>query len=678
MIERIMPAYPLFVKDPNYSIWSMDESLNSGKIANWYGELKKIFGFIRVNGEAYCFLGDSEFFRSAGVKPAKQVSLNVTAYTTDYEFEAGEAKLKLSFVSPLPLDDLSLLSMPVCYVNYRVSGVESAEVSFFVNRNIAYNDVPANTNKHVKGGVIKFRGIETAVVGLSRQMILSVSADEIGADWGYWYLSGESSYFTDEKAISAYLASGNRIFECNSEDAYMGCVANAKSGIVMLGYDDRISIDYFGDYRKGYYLENNSILDALAYVKANSRFIDKNLADYDKQLKESVKYLGRKGAKSYYDILVASLRQSIGAHKLITDTEGNILFLSKECQSNGCIGTVDVSYPSMPLYLLENTELVKGMMRPIFKFANMSVWPFDFAPHDVGTYPLCLGQVYGLKNKSDNFDLSFDSNKTSLRTNMPNYFMSGNLDMYDFNCQMPVEESANILIMMYACYLKDRDISMFKAEKTLLDKWVNYLTEYGLYPENQLCTDDFAGHLKNNINLAIKATCGIACYSRLCDVIGEKRAGKKYMTIAKDFANKIIEFGAKYDHIPLTWDSDESTFSLKYNMAMDKILGLGLFPQEILEREVDHYISKANEYGVPLDNRAEYTKSDWLMWSAALSDDIEKQKTLVAILDVFLKKSVNRVPFGDWYETVSGKTVFFKNRTVQGGCFILLMNKKEQ
>ena len=45
-------------------------------------------------------------------------------------------------------------------------------------------------------------------------------------------------------------------------------------------------------------------------------------------------------------------------------------FVSKECHSNGCAATVDVSYPSIPLFLLYNPELVRGMMRPVFKFAR--------------------------------------------------------------------------------------------------------------------------------------------------------------------------------------------------------------------------------------------------------------------------------------------------------------------
>lgn len=73
---------------------------------------------------------------------------------------------------------------------------------------------------------------------------------------------------------------------------------------------------------------------------------------------------------------------------------------------------------------------------------------------------------------------------------------------------------------------------------------------------------------------------------------------------------------------------------MKYNLAFDKLLGLGLFPQEFLEREVDCYIDRMNQYGTPLDSRCGYTKSDWQMWCAALTDNEEKLPALCKTLKI--------------------------------------------
>lgn len=659
--KRKLPAYPLFIKDPNFSLWSTTDNLNESNIKSWFGAEKKIYGFIKTNGETYCFMGNAEDYKNCGVKKAEQTAVEVTAFTTDYEFKAGNAKLKLSFVSPLPLSDLQLLSMPVCFIKYSIEGDNNAEISVFVNRRIAYNDITENADKSVRGGVMPLDFCETAFMGLKRQLPLSNAHDLMGADWGWWYLSGERAYILDESDMSAYLCSGLTCFANMGEERFIGSVNSNSCGIIMLGFDEGVSIDYFGDYLKGYYLSKNTILDALGYVFENTGAIDKKLNEFDKELKDKAERYGWE----YLSILYASLRQSIGAHKLVCDTDGNILFLSKECGSNGCIATVDVSYPSAPLYLIYNPELVKGMMRPIIKFARMPVWKYDFAPHDAGTYPICAGQVYAVKSDGGHCHGNY-AERTFVNTLPPIYLLPSEFDAYDFKYQMPVEECANMLILFLACYRAEKSNKFFNENKDLCAKWVEYLVRYGLKPQDQLCTDDFAGHLKNNLNLAIKATVGIAAYAELA-------GDRAYRKTAEKYAGEISEFMGKFDHSPLTWDSGDDTFSLKYNLAFDKILGLGLFSQNLLEREVNFCLTKADKYGIPLDSRKGYTKSDWLLWLASLSDDLEKQKRIIAPIYKFLIESPDRVPFSDWYETVDGKHHHFIARSVQGGCFIILL-----
>lgn len=657
-MQRILPAYPLFVKDPNFSLWANAEGLNEGDVTSWWGESKKLYGFFKTEGKTYCFLGNAADFADCGAEKAEELSLSVTAFSTDYIFRAGKATLKLRFVSPLLPNDLTVLSRPVCYLEYEVKGADG-ELSLFVNRNVACNAV--NEDKRVRGGAVAADGYEAAFFGLARQLPLSNNDDAIGADWGYWYLSGEKACLADDKELRAYLKENAKEFAAEGEERYLASFNTGKAGAVMLAFDETVAIDYFGSYLRGYYFDGKTVFDALAETHAERKEIDKKLQAYDNEL------VGRasKFGKEYVDILYASLRQSIAAHKLVKDGEGNVLFLSKENCSNGCIGTVDVSYPSMPLYLLYNPELVKGMMRPILKFAKMPVWTYDFAPHDAGTYPACCGQVYGLKKNAL-------LNKSEFRqTHFPFYALPANFEAYDFKDQMPVEECANMLVMFLACYRRDGDKSFFRENLSLAKKWVEYLVMFGLKPDDQLCTDDFAGHLKNNLNLAIKATVGIAAYAELLAACGID--GQKYRKTAEAFAKEITEFGKRFPHLPITWDADEGTFSLKYNLAFDKIFRLGLFPQELLEREVDCYLARQNEFGAPLDNRETYTKSDWLVWAASLTDDSEKRKKLLAKLGYYLKNSPDRVPFGDWFDTVSGKYLHFRARSVQGGCFILLL-----
>ncbi len=660
-MERRLPAYPLFVKDPYFSLWANAEYLYEKDVIFWTGAEKRLVGYLKVGGTLYRFLGAGKG------KTAEQRSLAVTAFTTDYLFYAEGVTLKLSFVSPLLPDDLSVMSCPVCYVNYELSG--EAEVIFAAEEGLCYNgDGP----RAVRGAVVREERFETAFFGLKRQLPLSDDSDRDGAEWGYWYLTGERAYFLDETAFASLLRTGEApAGPYRAGRAWIVSVSAAQRGRVMLGFDDTVSIQYFGEMLKGYYLSDHTIFDALRETFARADELDRRLQRFHSELMQDAAEYG----EAYQNVLIASLRQSIGAHKLVKDRCGEVLFLSKECYSNGCIGTVDISYPASPLYLLYNPALIRGMLRPVFRFAKMPVWKYDFAPHDVGTYPHCCGQVYGMREDAlPAYGNLFDGGEG--QTRYPFWQLPASAEIYRDESQMPVEESANVLILLAAAAACDGDTRMAEQEFPLLVRWAEYLSEHGLKPENQLCTDDFSGHLKNNLNLAIKAAVGLACFAKLCAMLGRRAAAEKYRKTAERFAAEISAFAAQHPHMPLTWDSGAETYSLKYNLAFDRVLRLGLFDEALLEREVACYTARANRYGVPLDPRAGFTKSDWMVWSACLTSSTQTRKLLVGTIDRYLRESSDRLPFGDWYETETGALIGFRNRAVQGGCFMLLLDRK--
>ena len=651
-MKRILPAYPLFVKDPYFSLWSSGEILNESDVIFWTGEKKGVVGAIEINGMSYAFLGNP-----LGAAKIPQTALAVTAYTTDYCFENEWIKLTVSFVSPLPLDDRKLLSCPVCYMKYKVEKKLDCETRVIVaiNGDLCYNR-RSSDRIAFRGGTMNLGDFSAAWLGLRRQAPLSHVDDCVCADWGYFYITGESVKYTQYPIAGINCMNGR-------DDVWASSYCCADEGSIMLGFDDLVSIGYFGDYLRGYYFKDGkTIIDALRETYENLPSIDKKLASEDKKLRAAAEKYG----DDYLNILYASLRQSIAAHKLVEDREGNLIFLSKECNSNGCIGTVDVSYPSIPLYLLADTEYVKGMMRPIFKFARMPVWEYDFAPHDVGTYPICGGQVYGLK-KDDRSYLR----KGFPETHPDYYLFPAGSDIYEFNMQMPVEECANMIIMVHACYKRDGKLGFVKENFDLLEKWVKYLIEYGLRPENQLCTDDFAGHLANNVNLAVKAAVGIGCFAELASAMGAD--GSEYRATAEGFAREIETFGKQFTHIPLTWDSDEESFSLKYNLLFDKLLGLGLFSKECIERESAEYLKRLDKYGIALDSRSGRAKTDWLIWVAAVTENEELRREIFRTVNVYMTEGSDRMPFGDYYYADTGIRRNFTNRTVQGGCFAMLL-----
>lgn len=328
-------------------------------------------------------------------------------------------------------------------------------------------------------------------------------------------------------------------------------------------------------------------------------------------------------------------------------------FLSKENDSNGCIGTVDVSYPSIPLFLHYCPELVNALCRPVLEFASMPVWDCDFAPHDVGRYPLATGQVYAARKPIG---------RTA--SHPPYYLYPAGTDVWDPRYQMPVEECGNMLIMLEAARAFGADKALADQYRSLLDNWVKYLVQYGEDPAEQLCTDDFAGHLAHNVNLAAKAIVGVACYARLT-------GDESCIAQAKSMAAHLLEKIGDNGNTPLTLDGQG--WSMKYNLLWDKVLHLGLLPDSFYAAETASYLPRINTYGLPLDSRADYTKSDWICWTARMADDPAVRAALIAPVAKELHETTSRVPFSDWYDTKTTRFVAFIGRSVQGGLFALML-----
>lgn len=666
-MKRLLPAYPLWVIDPNFSVWSPCDELNGGDAIFWTGLSRRTYGFVRANGKTYCFLG-----RRDGACPMRQTDVSVTAFGTQYTFAGEGFTLKVEFVSPLPPDDLDLLSCPVCYTEYEAEFEgempEDFSVALALDEEYCYNNEPAR----VVGGVLPLKGYEAAFMTRMRNLVMS-NADDIAApDWGDVYLAGEESFFITDAALNIYLSTGKAEYvRKERERNYLFSLSRAQKGYFMTAFDDKVSIFYFGEWLKGYYFRTGkTVISAMDDARAEHERVLAALARFDGQLRADCDAVG----EGYYLLACASLRQCVGAHKLVQNAEGELLFLSKECDSNGCIGTADVSYPSIPLFLIYNPKLVNAMMTGIYDFAKMPVWTFDFAPHDIGTYPWCMGQAYGVRNADDKYSCNQTMFWDYPRTHTMLYLRPAASEVYDFKYQMPVEECGNMLIMTAAALLAGADTQQAKRNFPLLKQWVKYLEKYGLKPSDQLCTDDFAGHLADNANLAIKALVGLEAFSLICEVLKKGELAARYRKKAEQFAadfKNIVGEGI----MPLAYGA-EGSYSLKYNILFDKLFGFGLIGQDVCERETAYYIEKNERYGVPLDTRKDYTKSDWIVWCAALTDDRQKARALYAPLLTYLAESPSRKPFGDWYDAKTGLIEHFFNRTVQGGIFALLLKEK--
>jgi hypothetical protein len=254
----------------------------------------------------------------------------------------------------------------------------------------------------------------------------------------------------------------------------------------------------------------------------------------------------------------------------------------------------------------------------------------------------------------------------------PFYCYPANSDIYNLRNQMPVEECGNMLIMMAAVAKAEGNADFSKPYQDLAEKWVKYLIEFGANPGEQLCTDDFAGHLASNCNLSAKAIMGIVSYAILLEMWGEPAKASQYREKAKAFAEEWKRTACRGNHTALVFDREEG-WSIKYNLVWDRLFNSGLFDESFYQAEIQWYTKKQNSYGVPLDSRRDYTKSDWILWAATFTKSRQEREALIAPVVAFLRDSPDRVPFSYCYDTVDARHYHFINRTVQGGLFMPLL-----
>lgn len=590
-------AYPLITCDPFFSVWSFDDTLTT-PTRHWAGSNAGLDGFVTVGNKRYRFMGGN-----ALIDAIAQTDCEITPHTTVYTFKNDELKLTVSFFTPYFFDDLATVTLPATYISYKAESEKDVKVEIILSSSLAAN-----------GETVSHKNGRDAFVGAAEQNVLSESGDGVTAKWGYLHVLHDDSF-------------------CGK--GFVGAFSNKKEDHFTLGFDDVKAITFLGVPCDDYYKVKYGSFDEMLFdTDAKFDTYREKAEKFDEKFAIDASVHG----DDYVKAVTLACRQSVGAHKLAL-CDGKPYFISKECFSNGCGATLDVTYPSIPLYLTYAPELVRGMMRPLLAFAGTPMWHFDYAPHDCGQFPLLNRQVYGLNDDGT----------------------------YNHEWQMPVEECGNAIICVAAAAFEDGDTAFAEENRDLLEKWASYLAENGYCPANQLCTDDFAGHLGKNCNLSLKAIVALACFGKLYN-------DEKYTALAKKMASDWVKDTAADEGSGLTFDG--IGWSLKYNIIWDKIYSLGLFDESVYEKEIAVYTSKRNVYGTPLDSRKDYTKTDWLAWTTVMGNEDYCRETYASIVRM-INETPDRLPFTDWYDTVTGNCVGFRNRTVIGGLAVNLLYDKK-
>lgn len=656
------PAVPLITHDPYFSIWSMADHLTDQPTKHWTGATQSLSGLVRIDGKTWRVMG-TDPGRSETTEAMPQTSLQVLPTRTVYQFANDAVGVTLEFVTPAFPDDLDILSRPATYVVWRVHSRDGREhaVSLYFD---ASAELVVNTmDEFVEWSRYKLGDTTVLRMGSREQPVLQKSGDNLRIDWGYLYVTAPPGPGVEQAAADrrttrdAFLATGR---VPDSDDLAEDRPARFRMPVLawsfdlgkvgaapverhlVVAYDDGFSIEYLHRRLRPYWRRHGegaadmlkAALQDYAKLKERCEHLDQNL----------MAALTSAGGEDYARLCALAYRQTLAAHKLTADIAGRPLLFSKENFSNGSIDTVDVTYPSSPFFLLFNPKLLEAQIRPVLDYAELPRWKFPFAPHDLGTYPLADGQTYGGGEVSE-------------------------------DRQMPVEESGNLLLMVAGLARTEGTPEFAGRYWPLLTRWAEYLKAKGLDPENQLCTDDFAGHLAHNANLSLKAILALAAYGRLAGQLGHADTAREYGNLARDFAAQWVKMADDGDHYRLAFDKP-GTWSQKYNLVWDRLLGLNLFPPAVARKEIAFYKTKMNRYGLPLDNRAEYTKLDWLVWTATLADSRSDFEALFEPAYRFADESPSRVPLTDWYWTTDAKQRGFQARSVVGGIFIKMLAGK--
>ncbi|MHA3979237.1 glutaminase domain-containing protein [Halovulum sp. GXIMD14794] len=669
------PAVPLIVHDPFLSIWSPADHLTDAWPAHWTGRTLGLCGMARIDGTAYRWMGPDTFL-SAPLPAMEQTGLRITPTRTIYAFTAGGVDLEVEFVTPALPEDPDVLSRPVTYVSLSVRENDGGrhEVQLYLDVPAALcsdqAEAPVIWGRHCDGPVTSLW------VGLADQRPLLRGGDEILADWGYLHLSpdprahactaiGEARSLRGSFALEGCFPDRDGTRE--GGDLSMPCPASggemkSPAGLrqlrtpittlaaahdvgdtgtwnVAIAYDQVWMAEYH--HRRLRPLWRRNHVTAISLLRAAW---DEREALFERctQLDSAVtRELADVGGEPLARLGALAWRQCLGGHALVADRDGTLLHFSKENSSNGCMGTVDLTYPAAPFFLLFAPELLTAQLRFILDYAAAPDWPFPYAPHDIGRYPLANGQVYGGGAQGE-------------------------------ENQMPYEECGNMLILA-AALIKQTGGGLREDDWPVLRGWADYLATAGYDPQEQLSTDDFDGHMAHNVNLSAKAIVALGAASLLAEHFRDD--GAMFASAAQRGAEAWLACRRSGAHWPMRFDEPDS-WSLKYNLIWDRVLGLDLFPPSVGEAEIHCYREAQATYGTPLYSAARHTKLDWLVWAACLSGRRDDLDAILAPLGRWLDETPDRVPLSDWFDADTGRLARgkgFKARPVVGGIFLPLL-----
>ncbi|MFC1436814.1 DUF5127 domain-containing protein [Streptacidiphilus sp. N1-10] len=654
------PAVPLAVRSPYLSTWLPADNPAGTWPTFWTGRTTAMTGIAEIDGVPFLFLGapniSGHVLRGTALR-----RLTTTATKSRFLFEASGVELTLTFHSPVEPADLRRQSVPLSYVTADVRSTDGGSHQVRLYFDISGEWVHADSGTPIRWSQEQVADSGTALTALSftpdTPRVLAENGDM--ATWGsiVWSATNRSGLTWQigaDTAVRPAALNDGRLGNSSDSDqprpiddnwpvfAFhfdLGSVGRStESAVLSVGHVREPALSYLGTQLPPLWKSSwSSWQQMAAFFHADAAAAGRRGDALDRRIREEATAVG---GERYAALCAIALRQAYAGTELVS-RDGQPWAFLKEISSDGNVSTIDVTYPAMPAFAYTDPEYLGLLLAPMLDYAEHGGWPKTFAEHDLGSsYPNASGHNDG--NEED----------------------------------MPIEESANILIMSaaYAARTSGAKARTFAAAHyPILKQWADYLVDNTLDPGFQNQTDDFTGFIGHSANLALKGIIAVGAAGQLAALAGRTADADHYRAVSRDYISQWVGLAqdASGDHLKLAYDQP-GTWSLKYNGYPDALLGLGLVPKQVAAQEAAWYLTQVNQYGVPLDVRHSYTKGDWEMWTAAWLRDHPVSGYLVDALYAFAHTSPSRVPFTDWYDTVTDHQSGFQARPVIGGVFALL------
>lgn len=629
----------------------------------WQGQVTGWSGFIRVDNVTYLWLGASDQPTVA----VNQTNYEYTATRSIFTMNAGGfVDLTVTFLSPVVSDDLLRASLPYTYMNVDVSSADGNEHDVQIYTDISaewvsgdrsvtaqwdYGTINENTSPKPWGPAPMpswpasqsptTYGTETAYqvptgvahpfqpehasgqghrathfhpthphgpthtakpphnpspTGIAyhevyRQQQLNFSEIDQQAEWGYWYYATENTAALTHRSGADVDVRGQFItdgFLANTadtdyraiDDDYpvfgfavdLGSVSSSTSSTL---FQLTLHQDFCVQFESA---SGNETVPCLwtSYFDSDTAALEFFYNDYSTGSSLASSFDSQiasdstaSGGADYVALTALAARQAWGALEFTNTPETPYVFL-KEISSDGNIQTVDVIFPFHPMAIYLNATILRYMLDPLFINQEAGYWPYQFSIHDLGnSFPNATGHNDGVDE------------------------------------MQPLEECGNMIIMTLAYAQRANDDAYLAQHYDILKQWNEYLVEEALIPANQISTDDFAGALANQTNLALKGIVGIEAMAQIANRTGHAEDGANYTRIAHEYIRLWqvygINYNTSYPHAELNY-GNTSSFVLLYNMFGDAELGLDLVPQSVYNMQSNFYPTVFNEYGVSTSN----------------------------------------------------------------------------